>query len=242
MYYYHLIPNISSKLSIDFIFSPFILDRCMSYEFWFVRPHVCSLCLFFLDNCSKNFSDFAYGYGALWVGWSDRTLFQGKIQIWPIMAENSQKLYFFSLWQKTVLRIFLIFGVMLVEMIMILYHPTQTTCLGKFWFSSYGLKSSSRIRLLDYFFRLWQRMTLRNFLNFYMMILEMILYHHVQNTCPAKIQTLIKNDCKEFSEFLHNDSRDDSLPTCTKCMLRKILVFNLLPKTLLPNHITWLPF
>ena len=86
----------------------------------------------------------------------------------------------------------------------------------------------------------------------------MILYHHVQNTCPAKIlvlelwpkklwvnkiarllfQTLIKNDCKEFSEFLHNDSRDDSLPTCTKCMLRKILVFELLPKTLLPNHIT----
>ena len=86
-----LILHISSKLSIDFIFSPFILDHCMSYEFWFVRPHVCSLRPFFLDNRSKKFSDFAYGYGALWVGWSDRTLFQGKIQIWPIMAENGQK-------------------------------------------------------------------------------------------------------------------------------------------------------
>ena len=76
------------------------------------------------------------------------------------------------------LRIFLIFGVMLVEMI--LYHFTQTTCPGKFWFSSYGLKSSLPIKLLDYFFKLWQRTTLRNFLNFYLMIVEMILYHHIQ--------------------------------------------------------------
>ena len=82
------------------------------------------------------------------------------------------------------LRIFLIFGVMLVEMI--LYHSTQTTCPGKFWFSSYGLKSSLPIKLLDYFFRLWQRTTLRNFLNFYMMIVEMILYHHIQIAHPGK--------------------------------------------------------
>ena len=82
------------------------------------------------------------------------------------------------------LRIFLIFGLMLVEMI--LYHSTQTTCPGKFWFSSYGLKSSLPIKLLDYFFRLWQRTTLRNFLNFYMMIVEMILYHHIQIARPGK--------------------------------------------------------
>ena len=36
-------------------------------------------------------------------------------------------------------RIFLIFGVMLVEMI--LYHSTQTRYQGKFWFSIYGLKA-----------------------------------------------------------------------------------------------------
>ena len=81
-------------------------------------------------------------------------------------------------------RIFLIFGVMLVEMI--LYHSMQTTCPGKFWFSSCGLKSSLPIKLLDYFFRFWQRATLRNFLNFYMMIVKMILYHHIQIACPGK--------------------------------------------------------
>ena len=33
-----------------------------------VRP----LCpFFFSDNCSKDFSDFVYDYGSLWVGWSD---------------------------------------------------------------------------------------------------------------------------------------------------------------------------
>ena len=82
------------------------------------------------------------------------------------------------------LRIFLIFGVMLVEMI--LYHSTQTTCPGKFWFSSYGLKSSQPIRSHNYFFRLWQRTTLRNFLNLYLMTVEMILYHHMQIACPGK--------------------------------------------------------
>ena len=37
-------------------------------------------------------------------------------------------------------------------------------------------------------------------------------------------QTLTRNDFKKFSEFLHNDSRDNSLPSCTNCMSRKTLV------------------
>ena len=136
---------------------------------------------------------------------------------------------------------------MLVEMI--LYHYTQTTCPGKFWFSSYGLKSYRPIRSLDHFFRLWQRTTLRNFLNFYMMIVEMILYHHVQIACPGKFwflsygpksswpmrllnyffRLLTKNNSKEFSKFLHDDSGDDSLPSSTNCMSSKILVPELWP-------------
>ena len=65
--------------------------------------------------------------------------------------------------------------------------PSHTNCMsGKFWFLSYGPKRSRPIRLLDYFFRIWQRMTLRNFLNFYIMIVEMILYHHVQTAYPGK--------------------------------------------------------
>ena len=34
------------------------------------------------------------------------------------------------------------------------------------------------------------RKTLRNFLNFYIMILELILYHHVQTACPGKFWSL----------------------------------------------------
>ena len=154
-------------------------------------------------------------------------------------------------------RIFLIFGV--IEMV--LYHSTQTTCPGKVWFSSYGLKSSRPIRSLNYFFRLWQRMALRNFLNFYMMIVKMILYHHVEIACPGSLvlklwpkklsanqtawllfQTLTENNSNEFSEFLHDDSGDDSLPSCTNCMFRKILVLELWPKRLLTNQIAWLLF
>ena len=139
------------------------------------------------------------------------------------------------------LRIFLIFGVMLVEMI--LYHSMQTTCPGKFWFSSCGLKSSLPIKLLDYFFRFLQRTTLRNFLNFYMMIVKNDSLPSHTNCMSRKIlvpelwpkkfssnqiarllfQTLTKNDFKKFSAFLHNNSRDDSLPSCTNCMPRKIL-------------------
>ena len=92
--------------------------------------------------------------------------------------------YFFRLWQATTVKNFLNFYMMIVEMI--LYHHIQTACPGKFWFLSYGPKRSHQIRLLDYLFRLWQRMTLRNFLNFYIMIVEMILYRHVQTACPGK--------------------------------------------------------
>ena len=92
--------------------------------------------------------------------------------------------YFFILWQRTTLRNFLNFYRMIVEMI--LYHHIQIALPGKFWFLSYGPKSSRPIRLLDYFSRLWQRTTVRNFLNFYMMIVEMILYHHIQTACPVK--------------------------------------------------------
>ena len=35
---------------------------------------------------------------------------------------------------------------------------------------------------------------------------------------------MTKKDCKEFSEFLHDDSGDDSLQSRTNCMSRKILV------------------
>ena len=54
---------------------------------------------------------------------------------------------------------------------------------------------------------------------------------------PLFFQTLTKNDCKEFSEFLHDDSGDDSLPLCTNCMFRKILVPELWPKKFPPNQI-----
>ena len=91
--------------------------------------------------------------------------------------------YFFRLWQRTTLRNFLNFYMMIVEMI--LYHYVQIACPGKSWFLSYGPKSSWPVRLLDYFFRLWQRTTLRNFLNFYIMIVEMILYLHGQTACPG---------------------------------------------------------
>ena len=91
--------------------------------------------------------------------------------------------YFFRLWQRTTLGNFRNFYMMIVEMI--LYHHIQIACPGKFWFLSNGPKSFWPIRLLDYFFRLWQRITLRDFLNFYMLE-EMILYHHVQTTCPRK--------------------------------------------------------
>ena len=40
-------------------------------------------------------------------------------------------------------------------------------------------------------------------------------------------QTLTKNGLKEFSEFLHDDSEDDSLPSRTNCMSRKSLVLKL---------------
>ena len=96
--------------------------------------------------------------------------------------------YFFRLWQRTTVMNFLNFYMMIVEMI--LYHHVQTACSGKFWFLSYSPKGSWPIRLLDYFFRLWQRVTLRNFLNFYIMIVEMILYHHVQTACPGKFWSL----------------------------------------------------
>ena len=98
----------------------------------------------------------------------------------PIRSLN----YFFRLWQRMALRNFLNFYMMIVKMI--LYHHVEIACPGKVWFSSYGPKSSRPIRLLDYFFRLWQRTTVMNFLNFYMMIVEMILYHHVQIACPGK--------------------------------------------------------
>ena len=48
-------------------------------------------------------------------------------------------------------------------------------------------------------------------------------------------QTLTKNDFKGFSEFLHVRG-DDSLPSCTNCMPKKILVLKLWPKTLVANH------
>ena len=46
-----------------------ILNHCRSYEFGFVCPSVMSI--FFSDNRSKDFSDFVYDYGSLWVGWND---------------------------------------------------------------------------------------------------------------------------------------------------------------------------
>ena len=55
-------------------------------------------------------------------------------------------------------------------------------------------------------------------------------------------QTLTKNDFKEFSEFLHDDSGDDSLPSRTNCMSRKILVLELWSKKLLANEIARLLF
>ena len=55
-------------------------------------------------------------------------------------------------------------------------------------------------------------------------------------------QTLTKNDFKEFSEFLHDDSGDDSLPSRTNCMSRKILVLELWSKKLLANEIAQLLF
>ena len=73
-------------------------------------------------------------------------------QKWLKKTENNQKLYFLRLSLKTAPRIFLIFGLMLVEMI--LYHSAQTAGTGKFRFLSYGVKSSRPIRLLDYFFKL----------------------------------------------------------------------------------------
>ena len=51
-----------------------------------------------------------------------------------------------------------------------------------------------------------------------------------------------KNDFKEFSEFLHDDSGDDSLPSRTNCMSRKILVLELRSKKLLANEIAQLLF
>ena len=70
---------------------------------------------------------------------------------------------------------------------LILYHSMQITWPRKFWFSSYDLKNSWPVRLLDYFFRLQQRMT-KEFSNFYM-ILKMILYHH-KNCMSRKILVL----------------------------------------------------
>ena len=122
-------------ISFKFFNYIFILDRCRSYEFRFIPPSVCLITfVFFPDNCSKDCSGFMYGYGALWVGWSNRALFHDKIQIWPIIAKNGQK------------------------------QPKITL-----------------------------------------------------------FQTLTKNDFKEFSELLHNDSRDDSVPSWTNCMPRKLL-------------------
>ena len=157
-------------------------------------------------------------------------------------------------------RTFLIFGVMLVEMI--LYHSTQTTCPGKFWFSSYGLKSSWRIRSLDYFFRPWQRTTLRNFLNFYMMIVEMVLYHHVQTACPGEFWFLSYEPKSSWPVRLF----DYFFRRWQRMTLRNFLNFYIMiveiilyhhvqtacpgklwsvelwPKKPLTSHITWLPF
>ena len=55
-------------------------------------------------------------------------------------------------------------------------------------------------------------------------------------------QILTKNDFKEFSKFLHDDSGDDSLPLPANCMSRKILVLELWPKKLSANQIAQLIF
>ena len=55
-------------------------------------------------------------------------------------------------------------------------------------------------------------------------------------------QTLTKNNFKEFSESLHDDSGDDSLPSHANCMSRKILVLELWPKKLSANQIAPLFF
>ena len=55
-------------------------------------------------------------------------------------------------------------------------------------------------------------------------------------------QILTKNNFKEFSEFLHDDSKNDSLPSHTNCMSRKILVPELWPKKFLSNQIARLLF
>ena len=118
-----------------------------------IRPFV--IFFFFLDNHSKDFSDFVYGYGALWVGLIDSP-FSGQNSNLANNGGKQQKTTknntFLDFDKKTALEIFLIFGMMLVEMI--LYHSIETTCPGKSWFSSFGLKSSWPIRLLNYFFRL----------------------------------------------------------------------------------------
>ena len=156
--------------------------------------------------------------------------------------------------KKTALEIFLIFGMMLVEMI--LYHSMQTTCPGKSWFSSYGLKSSWPIRSLNYFFRLCKERLSRIFWILHDDSGDDSLPSHTNcmsrkslflELWPKKLsasqiawwffQTLTNKDCKEFSEFLHDDSGDDSLPLCTNCMFRKILVPELWPKKFPPNQI-----
>ena len=132
-------------------------------------------------NGSKDFSDFW-----LDVSKDDSLSFFANhmprkilvLKLWP----NQIALLLFQTLAKTICN-FCNFYMMIVEMI--LYHHIQVACPGKFWFLSNGPKSFWPIRLLDYFFRLWQRMTLRDFLNFYMLE-EMILYHHVQTACPRK--------------------------------------------------------
>ena len=156
---------------------------CWSPWIW-VCLSVCSS-KFFSENRSKNFSDFAYCYGALWVGWSDKASFQGKIYISPKMAENGQKqpkIILFRL--KTALRIFLIFGLMLVEMI--LYHSVQIACPGKFRFVRYGVKSSQPVRSVHYFLRFWLKTALRTFLIIGLMLVGMILNYSMETACPGK--------------------------------------------------------
>ena len=89
---------------------------------------------------------------------SDKTRKAAKPNFWkkkvpssqegPKSPKNGWKMRFFGFWQKSSPFIFFVFY-LIMKVLLVFQRSAKTTCLGKFWFLRYGLKTSRPIRMQD---------------------------------------------------------------------------------------------
>ena len=145
-----------------------------------IRLSVCYVWFFSRITALRNFSNFIYGYGALWEKWRDRALVKGKIQIWPIMVKNGQKqptITFFKTLTKNSSKDFSDFWCVVSRDDSLSFytnHMSRKIIVLKLW-----PKKLSANQITHLLFQTLTKNDFKEFLNFYMMIVEMILYHHV---------------------------------------------------------------